>query len=297
MTEFSALKIDGSGMAEKEQIALGENRIIEGDRVLFYLDARRTWLIQVKNDSPAFHTHAGIIQVSEAIGKDYGSSLPTTLGSDIFLLRPVTLDYVMKSERKTQIVYPKDFAYIAARAGLRSGCKVFECGTGSGALTAFFASIVAPSGLVHTFEQREDFLTIAKKNVAKAGLSPFVRFENNNPLSIPPEGFERNSYDLALLDTGDPWTLLTTIHPLLKGSGFVFSICPTMNQVEEFVESMHGRFTDIECVEIMLRRIEARRGKTRPSMRMIGHTCYLASGRKIEAKRAEPQAVANSYNG
>jgi tRNA (adenine57-N1/adenine58-N1)-methyltransferase len=40
-------------------------------------------------------------------------------------------------------------------------------------------------------------------------------------------------------------------------------------------------FTDIESTEIMIRNIEAREGKTRPSMRMIGHTTYLIFGRKI----------------
>lgn len=264
--------------------------------MLFYLDGRRTWLLQVGEKSPPFHTHAGIIEVAKALGKEYGDSLITTLGSEIFLLRPMPVDYIMKSERRTQIVYPKDFAYIASLSGLRSGSRVFECGTGSGALTSFFASIVAPTGLVHTFEQREDFQQIAKKNVAKAGWSAFVKFEGINPIDMDSSLIEAESYDLALLDTGDPWTLLDVAWRLLRGSGFVFAICPTTNQAEEFVESMKGRFTDVECVEIMLRRIEARLGKTRPSMRMIGHTCYLASGRKIKPGTMEHKTVENDYN-
>jgi tRNA A58 N-methylase Trm61 len=65
------------------------------------------------------------------------------------------------------------------------------------------------------------------------------------------------------------------------------------------VEKMkEGLFCDIEAVEIMLRHIEARSGKTRPSMRMIGHTCYLASGRKnIENRNEmEPAAFAHIEN-
>jgi tRNA A58 N-methylase Trm61 len=50
---------------------------------------------------------------------------------------------------------------------------------------------------------------------------------------------------------------------------------------------MEGKFVDVECIEIMFRRIEARVGKTRPSTRMIGHTCYLASGRKVTAAPVE----------
>jgi tRNA (adenine57-N1/adenine58-N1)-methyltransferase len=254
--------------------------IEEGQRVLLYLEPRRSWLVQASRNSPPFHTHAGIVQLSSIVGKKFGDSVLTSLGESLFILRPVALDFIMKSERRTQIVYPKDFSYIVSRSGIKSGSKVLECGTGSGALTTYFASIVAPMGVVHTFEARQDFATIAQKNVEKAGLSTFVKFENSNieeARTLP-----ENHYDLAVLDTGDPWRLVRLVHKALRGSGFVFCICPTTNQLETVVETMkQGMFCDVESVEIFLRYIEARAGKTRPSMRMIGHTCYLTSGRKI----------------
>jgi tRNA (adenine57-N1/adenine58-N1)-methyltransferase len=254
--------------------------IASGDRVLLYLDSRRTWLVQVEESSATFHTHAGIVDIQSIIGKSYGDSVATTLKEKIFLLRPTTVDYIMKSERRTQIVYPKDFGYISTRSGLRSGSHVLECGTGSGALTCFFASVVSPSGLVRTFEEREDFFQIASKNIAKAGLSQYVKMERGNLGQS--QAIEDSRYDLVMLDTGDPWNLLDVAHRALKGAGFVSCICPTTNQLETVVDRMEGRFADIESVEILFRRIEARVGKTRPSTRMIGHTCYLASGRKVK---------------
>ncbi len=266
----------------------------DGDRVLLYLDPRRTWLVQASIESPQFHTHAGIVELSKIVGHRFGESVLTSLGERITILRPVTLDYIMKSERRTQIVYPKDFSYIAARSGIRNGSKVIECGTGSGALTTYFASLVATEGLVHTFEAREDFYSIAKKNVSKSGLSQFVKFENTNLLD-PSVVLRSNSYDLAVLDTGDPWLLLKIAHNALRGSGFVFCICPTTNQLETVVETMKdGLFCDVESVEIMLRQIEARAGKTRPSMRMIGHTCYIASGRKVQQENLDIENVKSS---
>jgi tRNA (adenine57-N1/adenine58-N1)-methyltransferase catalytic subunit len=256
------------------------NTISNGDRVLLYLDSRRTWLVQCKEGNQSFHTHAGIVDLSKVPGMRYGDCLKTTLNEKIRLLRPTILDFVMKSERRTQIVYPKDFAYIAARAGLHSGGQVLECGTGSGALTTFFASLVSPTGSIRTFEAREDFYDIAGKNIEKAGMKSFVRMEQGNLLEA---NVESDFYDLAMLDTGDPWTLLEIAHKSLKGSGFVFCICPTTNQLENVAFAMEGKFVDIECIEIMFRRMEARVGKTRPSTRMIGHTCYLASGRKVNS--------------
>lgn len=254
-----------------------------GDRVLLYLDPRRTWLVQINNDSQNFHTHAGIIDLKSVLGKRFGDSVFTTLNEKILIMRPTVLDYVMKSERRTQIVYPKDFAYITARSGLRSGSRILECGTGSGALTTYFASIVAPTGVVRTFEEREDFYSISGKNIEKASMSQYVQREKGN---LKEAQIPETDFDLVMLDTGDPWTLLEIAHNALKGSGFVFCVCPTTNQVENCAVEMEGRFADIEAVEIFLRRIEARAGKTRPSMRMIGHTCYLISGRKVNKEQA-----------
>ena len=268
------------------EISRNETDVIkEGERVLLYLDSRRTWLVRAGQQNDDFHTHAGIVKLSQLVGMKYGDVLSSSLGQPIAILKPVTLDYIMKSERRTQIVYPKDFAYISARSGLRSGCHVLECGTGSGALTSYFASLVAPDGFVHTFEERSDFFEIAKRNVEKAGLSRQVKFENSNLLAAntgdSSPRIQDCAYDLVLLDTGDPWTLIDISHKALRGSGFVFSICPTTNQLETVASTMESKFVDIECAEILFRRMEARVGKTRPSMRMIGHTCYLASGRKI----------------
>ena len=263
-------------------MSLSDEQLVKpGDRVLLYLDSRRTWLLQVSGETQSFHTHAGIVDLKSIVGKRYGDAVSTTMNESIRILRPTVVDYIMKSERRTQIVYPKDFAYIATRSGIRSGSKVLECGTGSGALTSFFASLVAPDGFVRTFEERNDFFEIAKKNISKAGMLDYVRMENANLRDS--NSLEESTYDLVMLDTGDPWVLLNRAHFSLKGSGFVFCICPTTNQLEIVADQLNQKFVDIESIEIMFRRMEARSGKTRPSTRMIGHTCYLCSARKINS--------------
>jgi tRNA (adenine57-N1/adenine58-N1)-methyltransferase len=49
-------------------------------------------------------------------------------------------------------------------------------------------------------------------------------------------------------------------------------------------------YADIDCVELLIRNMEAREGMTRPSMRMIGHTTYLVFARKVQKiqERVEP---------
>ncbi len=68
---------------------------------------RKKWLTKVAWDKK-LHTHLGIIDVSSTIGMEYGSAVRTTEGKLIFLMEPTIHDFIMKSERKTQIVYPKD---------------------------------------------------------------------------------------------------------------------------------------------------------------------------------------------
>ncbi len=251
--------------------------IDEGSFVLLFHTDRKKWLTRVAKGKK-MHTHLGIIDLDNVIGLEYGNRIKTAKDKNIYLLKPTIYDFIMKSERKTQIVYPKDLGYIAARTGLSNGFTVLEVGTGSGALTTFMASIVKPNGHVHTFDVRPEFMEIAKKNIEKAGLDKFVTM---NQLDIK-DGIYLKDADLAVVDLGDPWTVLPYVHQCLKGSGSFTAICPTMNQVEKLATSLkENNFADIECTEIIMRHIEGREGMTRPSFRMIAHTAYLVFARKV----------------
>jgi len=253
-------------------------KIKEGGYVLLFHTPRKKWLTKVTQDKK-LHTHLGIIDISAAIGMEFGSAARTTEGKLIFLVEPTIHDFIMKSERRTQIVYPKDLGYIAARTGLKNGSKVLEIGTGSGALATFMASIVKPEGHIYSFDVNADFMEIARRNLEKAGMSEYVTLHQHDPH----QGVDVREADVAIVDLGDPWTVVDQVHDALKGSGAFVAICPTMNQIEKTATELKKTgYTDIDCVELMIRNIEAREGMTRPSMRMIGHTTYLAFARKVQ---------------
>jgi len=227
----------------------------------------------------SLHTHIGVIKHSDAIGKEYGSRLMTNKDKYVYLLKPTMYDYVMKIQHGTQIVYPKDIGYIIARAGIGSGQNILEIGTGSGSLTSFIASVVKPRGHVYTFDVDENFMKIAEKNIKKAGVSKYItqhNFDLKTAKKMP-----LKDIDVALIDLGDPWTVIPQVRQMLKGSGSLFAICPTMNQLEKLTMALvENEFTDIESTEHILRTIEAREGKTRHSFQGIGHTAYLCFARK-----------------
>ena len=248
----------------------------EGSYVLLYHSPQKTWLVEA-NIGKKFHTHLGVLNIGEAIGSKFGSYLLSSKGKKVTLLEPLVYDFVMKSERLTQIVYPKDLAYIGIRSGLTSGSRVLEVGTGSGGLTTYLASSARPLGHVYTFDVNSKFSTIAKKNIKKAGLSDFVTFHEN----IQFQESNCGDVDIVVIDIGDPWTMVEKTYESLKPSGTLVAICPTMNQLEKMSSTLtEFGFVFVESTELMIRNIEARTGKTRPAMRMIGHTTYLIFGRK-----------------
>ena len=258
-------------------------KIEEGYHVLLFHSKRKKWLVKVTTEKK-LHTHIGVIDVSSVIGMEYGSLIKSTEGKSIYLIQPTVYDFIMKSERKTQIVYPKDFGYIASRTGLQNGSVVLEIGTGSGALTTFMASIVKPTGHIYTYDINSDFMAIARKNLEKAGMLEHVTMH----LEDPHLGLSVREADVAVVDLGDPWSVVAHVHVSLKGSGAFVAICPTMNQLEKTANTLkQSGFADVDCVEIMIRDIEAREGMTRPSMRMIGHTTYLIFARKVESSSLE----------
>ncbi|TLX76659.1 MAG: tRNA (adenine-N1)-methyltransferase [Thaumarchaeota archaeon] len=259
-------------------------KIKQNSYVLFFYNDSKKWLMKASKKQQ-FHTHVGVINHKDVIGKEFGSTIKTNKGKYIYLFEPTIHDYIMKSQRSTQIVYPKDLGYIAARTGLQSGQKVVEIGTGSGSLTTFLASIVKPRGHVYTFDVDPNFMEIARKNIEKAGVAKFVTMEKLDIKSVKKVPIA--DADMVVIDLGDPWSVVPQARKMLKGSGAFVAICPTMNQLEKLATSLNENdFYDIECTEQIVRTIEAREGKTRHSFRSIGHTTYVAFARKVSSPRA-----------
>ncbi len=254
------------------------DKIKQNSPVLFYFNHSKKWLMKISKKE-SLHTHIGVIKHSDAIGKEYGSRVMTNKDKYVYVLKPTMHDYVMKLQHGTQIVYPKDLGYIVARAGIGSGQKILEIGTGSGSLTSFVANIVKPRGHVYTFDVNENFMKIAEKNIKKAGVSKYVTQHNLDLKTAKKMPLE--DMDVALIDLGDPWVVIPQVRKMLRSSGSIFAICPTMNQLEKLTMALvENEFTDIESTEHILRTIEAREGKTRHSFQGIGHTTYLCFARK-----------------
>lgn len=251
----------------------------EGDDVLLYLDNRRTYLVRAFDRE--FHTHKGVINLGELIGKEYGSRIKSSRGVEFVALKPSIKDYIFKMRRGTQIIYPKDLGLILVYTSVGPGSRVVEAGTGTGALTSILAYHVKPSGKVYSYEIRTEFLEIASRNLERVGVHKYVELKNKDIT----EGIDESEVDAVILDMATPWLVVSHAYLALRGSGIFASFSPTIDQTVKTVKALQEQgFVYIETVECMLRGIRVEEGKTRPETLMTAHTGYLTFARKSFVK-------------
>lgn len=261
---------------------MGFEIIKENDLVFLILDEKRRWLIQVKHGEK-FHSHKGIIEFDDIIGKIFGSvvfSKPLeTQGYKFFVLKPLPSDYILHMARKTQIIYPEDAGMILLYSGIGPGSTVIEAGCGSGALTCILGNYVQPNGHIYSYDISEKSLKRAKANILKANLKEIVTIKYGDLIR---EDFNHKNVDAIVLDLATPWDAIERVKNYLRFSGTLVSFSPTIEQVKKTVSMMNRNdFVEINTYELIKRKIQVKENATRPEVRMVGHTGYLTFGRKI----------------
>lgn len=254
-----------------------KGEICEGDDIVLYLDEKRTYLVRVEADKQ-FHTHKGFVELGDLIGKPYGSPVMSSLGVRFHALAPLARDRILKMNRRTQVLYPKDIGYLLLQIGVGAGSRVVEAGTGSGALTCALANSVRPNGRVYSYEINPGFQKVAAGNIERAGLADYVELKEGDVA----EGIDEAEVDAVVLDMATPWLVVPLAYGALTGSGVFASFSPTIEQVMRTVSALRDQpFVELETVEIILRRMTVAENRTRPQTLMIGHSGYLTSARKV----------------
>ncbi len=257
--------------------------IKENDLVFLILDERRRCLVEVKHGD-SFHTHRGIIEFDDIIGKSFGSCVFSrpyeTQGYKFYILKPLPSDYILHMSRKTQIIYPEDAGLILIYSGIGPGSTVLEAGSGSGALTCILGNYVRPNGHIYSFDIKEKYINRARKNVERANLSDIVSIQYGD---IIEDDFNHRNVDAIVLDMAQPWKAIDKIKSYLKLSGTIASFSPSIEQVKKTTLAMKNNgFFEIKSYELLKRKIQVKNNATHPEVRMIGHTGYITFGRKIE---------------
>ena len=255
------------------------------DLILLLTTDLSRYLVAVRPGG-TLHTHQGIFAHDDMVGRCLGGSVTSTLGHTALLLEPALADLIRHIKRGTQIIYPKDAAYLVHRLNLRAGNTVIEAGTGSGGLTMALAWAVAPTGTVYTYEARDDTYRLARNNLERAGLLPYVQMH----LQGVEEGFKQTGVDALFLDVREPWRFLNAVRAALKPGGFFAGLLPTTNQVSSLLEGMEAAgFADVAVEELLLRAYKPVPDRLRPEDTMPAHTGYLVFGRLLADPTERPR--------
>ncbi len=249
----------------------------EGDLAQLVGLNHKHFIIQLKPGTQ-FHTHRGILNHDDLIGKPWGCQVFSHSGSPFFLLQPAHSDLIRGTKRNTQILYPKDIGFIIITMGIGPGHNVIEAGTGSGSLTSALAFAVGSTGKIISYEKREEMQTLAKKNIDRLNLTDRVIFK----LRDIEMGFDETNVDAVFLDLPNPGDYIPQVAKALKPGGFFGCLLPTVNQVSHLLYTLRkNHFAFIEVCELLLRYYKPEPARLRPTDRMVAHTGFLIFARPV----------------
>ena len=240
-----------------------------------------------------FHSHKGPIAHDDLIGLPDGSVVANQVGIEYLALRPLLGDFVMSMPRGAAIVYPKDAAQILAQADVFPGGTVVEAGVGSGALSLWLLRAIGPAGRLLSFERREEFAEVARGNVAT-----FHGFDPENwsitlgdLAEVLPDTVGEASVDRVVLDMLAPWECIDVVSDALKPGGVLLCYIATATQLSRVAEAIRatGLYTDPVSNETMVRGWHVQGLAVRPDHRMIAHTGFLITARRLAPGTVLPE--------
>ncbi|OCG73097.1 tRNA (adenine-N1)-methyltransferase [Microbacterium sediminis] len=263
-----------------------------GDRVQLTGPKGRMHTITLK-EGGELHTHHGVLRHAQLVGQPDGSVVENSAGHEYLALRPLLRDFVMSMPRGAAIVYPKDSAAIVAQADIFPGAVVVEAGVGSGALSLSLLRAVGPEGRLISFERRMEFAEVALANVETffGELPPYWEVREGDLADELPKAVEPGSVDRVVLDMLAPWEVLPAVSDALTPGGVVICYVATATQlsrVAEFIRGL-GAFTEPDANETMVRGWHVDGLAVRPDHRMVAHTGFLISARKLAPGAIPPE--------
>ena len=259
-----------------------------------------------------FHTNRGGMSHDDLIGREEGFTITSSSGGEYLVFRPLLSEFVVSMPRGAAVVYPKDAAQIVAFADIFPGAHVVEAGVGL---------------------RRADLLAAARRRARSAGCrrtsaarsSPTSPAATSSSSSARPEGETHPAWELTVGDlaealpaSGDradriildmlaPWECLDAAADALWPGGIVCAYVATTTQLSRFVETvrLHGGFTEPQAWESLVRDWHVEGLAVRPGHKMIGHTAFLVTARRMapgerapmKKRRPAPGAYGPDYTG
>ncbi len=249
-----------------------------GDRVQLTDPKGRHYTV-ILEPGHSYHTHRGALDHDKLIGAPEGSVVVSAVGTPYLALRPLLPDYVLSMPRGAQVIYPKDSAQIVMWGDIFPGARVLEAGAGSGALTCSLLRAVGEHGSVTSYEVREDHAVHALRNVDNF----FGGRPDNWTLHLGDVATHTGEVDRVVLDMVAPWEALPTVFENLVPGGVLTVYVATTTQLSRITEAIREQqcWTEPEAWETLMRPWHVVGLAVRPEHRMVAHTAFLLTARRL----------------
>jgi tRNA (adenine57-N1/adenine58-N1)-methyltransferase catalytic subunit len=231
-------------------------------------------------EGAVFHTHRGSLNHDDMIGGPDGNVVRSAGGTPYVVFRPLLADYTLSMKRGAAVVYPKDAAQIVAFADVFPGARVLEAGAGSGALSCWLLRAVGAQGELVSYERRPDFAEVAQRNVTEF----FGALPGNWKLVVGDlSQAGAGEFDRVVLDMLAPWDFVDAAATALIAGGLACCYVATTTQLSKTVEALreHGAFDEPAAWESLVRGWHVEGLAVRPEHRMVGHTGFLITARRL----------------
>ena len=224
-----------------------------------------------------FQSDLGIIKSDVLDSAQVGDEVKSHLDHTCKIMKPNINDLLDIMDRRCSILIQKDIGQILAHTGLGAGSRVVDAGTGAGAIALNFGNVVGPDGEVFTYEIREDFSEVARKNIERFGITNIT--VKNKDIK---EGIDEDNIDLIFLDLPKPFEIFEEVHESLNLGSWLVVYAPYINQAEtSYRIAKKLGFYNIDIIETLERGLEVRPQGVRPKTRIVGHSGYLMFARKL----------------
>jgi tRNA (adenine57-N1/adenine58-N1)-methyltransferase len=263
-----------------EGVIAGDRSRLRAEDAIVLIDRKERIYLRVLRAGGRMKVRGAPIPCDSVIGLPEGSTIESSSGEPLLVLRPTYAQLIPNLPRRAQPIYPKDVGPILLWGDVGPGMRVVEVGTGPGALTLALLRAVGPEGTLVSYEAREEFATLARENVARFhGPAPNWTLRVGDAFA----GLAERDVDRLVVDLAEPWLLLDLAASALRPGGVLTAFLPTALQLKQLADGMraHGGFGAVETLETLTRFWQVRDRSVRPTHRMVAHTGFLVFARRL----------------
>lgn len=259
----------------------------------------------VLKEGAIWHTTRGAVAHDDLIGRPDAVTVTSVGGMEYLAMRPILSEFMVSMPRDAAVIYPKDAAQIVMWTDIYPGARVLEAGVGSGALSLALLRAIGPEGKLHSYERRQQFADVARKNVETfiGGEHPAWELTVGDLV----ESISDEPVDRVILDMLAPWECIDAVAERMVAGGVICCYVATATQLGRVADTLraHGGFTEPHLTETTVRDWHAEGLAIRPGHGTSGHTGFLAISRRMapgvnapmRKRRPAPGAYGPDYHG